>query len=52
MQETTLKDKKLCQLRGTDYDNAGNYLSGEHSEEIDRQKGIMPNKLLSELGQK
>ena len=47
-----MKDQKLFQLSGTDYDNGGNYLSSEHSEDIDKEKGVMPKQIVVRIGAK
>ena len=52
IQEKTLKEQPLFQLRGQDYDEGGNRLSSEHSEDMDNIKGIMPKNIVVRKGAK
>ncbi len=52
IQERTLKDKPLHTLKSTDYDDAGNRISWDESDEIDQIQGVMPSQIIVRIGAK
>ncbi len=52
IQEKTLKQKPLHTLKARDYDDAGNRISWDESDQIDQIQGVMPSLINVRIGAK